>query len=911
MVSSENNSVNYTLSDAFQTLAIPFPFQANNTIYVYKGADGAITLTQGVDYSILGAGLESGGSITLTGTATDAGDFLTILRDVPITQLTDYIANDRFPAEVHERALDKLTMIAQQHERELQGAFRIPAYEGTVSPITRAQRAGKLFNFDDTGAPIFNWTVAEIIAAAQNVSGDGAPLSVSFVSALISLPVLGVPSGTPCALLGYYTPNDGGGGVLYYDSSSTATVENMLVFATSSGVGRWMRLTEDTITPLMIGCMPNSGLDETARFQAAWNIAGASGLARGRNARFYVPPGRYEVTNLVDPGYTEVFGNWMNINAGVVGGTAIIVRRPGATGFTITVSTTHPSNIHDLTMLGYSDRDSALTSKLITANAANRTTFTVATGDVPAAPALPLSYPYFGVCLFYSPENLCLGSGVVQFVNAGTGLITLMTGSDTYATVNPSDYLTTGCRVIFSPNITETNPSNGISVTGPDAMSIGIGGFNYKGRGYANLERILFYGYHVGVRFGAGVTGTRVDNIHAMNVRVAGIGSAVTGASNSDQWIGHVILGGPYYADHDNAVPETLTIKNPAYRRGVCGIWSPGAAWQIQDLVCYSHIWSIHAVKTQRTMVGVAYLDDNVCGGLYFADGVVTSAPPGFSFCMLVNQPLFQVSELPTFTKLLAGVKLFGQNARVSIGHFRNAVTGGTPNRYAYDVDIANEETTWLEITGKSVCPGGIAQFNGAGKRYADRMLSYTGASQMLVKRTDADGHEELWDRIGAAQDARMTRTGNSIDCVLSSDGTTPVGLEIQLSGGLTAFGGGIRSRNPSSGIGYSTGAGGTVTQATSKTTGVSLNRASGEIVMNGAALNAGVTVSFQLTNTAIAVNDVVALVIKSAATAGAYDCVVDNVANGNCRISVTNRSGGNLSEAIVLGFVLIKAVIA
>ena len=111
------------------------------------------------------------------------------------------------------------------------------------------------------------------------------------------------------------------------------------------------------------------------------------------------------------------------------------------------------------------------------------------------------------------------------------------------------------------------------------------------------------------------------------------------------------------------------------------------------------------------------------------------------------------------------------------------------------------------------------------------------------------------------------------------------------------------------SAIGYSTGTGGTVTQASSKSTGVTLNKRCGQITMNNASLAAAAEVSFTLTNSTIAATDVVYTCIASGATAGAYNTQVDAVANGSCRISVGNKSAGPLSEAIVLNFVVIKSV--
>ena len=109
--------------------------------------------------------------------------------------------------------------------------------------------------------------------------------------------------------------------------------------------------------------------------------------------------------------------------------------------------------------------------------------------------------------------------------------------------------------------------------------------------------------------------------------------------------------------------------------------------------------------------------------------------------------------------------------------------------------------------------------------------------------------------------------------------------------------------------LGYKAGSGGTVTQASNKTTAVTLNKINGEIVMNGAALADDATAAFTLTNSTIAATDVVIVNVASVGTAGAYQVTVGAVAAGSCSISVLNVSGGALSEAIKLNFAVIKAV--
>ena len=107
--------------------------------------------------------------------------------------------------------------------------------------------------------------------------------------------------------------------------------------------------------------------------------------------------------------------------------------------------------------------------------------------------------------------------------------------------------------------------------------------------------------------------------------------------------------------------------------------------------------------------------------------------------------------------------------------------------------------------------------------------------------------------------------------------------------------------------LGYGSGAGGTVAQATSKSTGVTLNRASGQIIMNGSALVAGEAVSFTLNNDKIAATDTIILNVASGSAAGAYGAAVDGVSAGACVITVRNHSGTSLSDSLILNFAVLK----
>jgi len=105
--------------------------------------------------------------------------------------------------------------------------------------------------------------------------------------------------------------------------------------------------------------------------------------------------------------------------------------------------------------------------------------------------------------------------------------------------------------------------------------------------------------------------------------------------------------------------------------------------------------------------------------------------------------------------------------------------------------------------------------------------------------------------------------------------------------------------------LGYSTDAQGAVTQLTSKSTGVTLNKSCGQITMNNAALGATTNVTFTLTNSAIGPRDVLILNV-SGGTTGSYNAWVSELAVGSASITVRNITGGSLSEAIVINFAII-----
>jgi hypothetical protein len=106
--------------------------------------------------------------------------------------------------------------------------------------------------------------------------------------------------------------------------------------------------------------------------------------------------------------------------------------------------------------------------------------------------------------------------------------------------------------------------------------------------------------------------------------------------------------------------------------------------------------------------------------------------------------------------------------------------------------------------------------------------------------------------------------------------------------------------------LGYSAAAQGAVTQLTSKSTAVTLNKSIGRITMNAAALVQQTNVLFQLNNNLLGPNDVVIVSVSGGGTVGAYWPYVASQTTGSAQIGLFNNTSGSLSEAVIINFAII-----
>ena len=188
--------------------------------------------------------------------------------------------------------------------------------------------------------------------------------------------------------------------------------------------------------------------------------------------------------------------------------------------------------------------------------------------------------------------------------------------------------------------------------------------------------------------------------------------------------------------------------------------------------------------------------------------------------------------------------------------------------------------------------------------RWSLQVSSSTGSQLTLSDTLATADHWSFRNKGGtfylATSSPTTFATSSVAALTIGSDGTL-IANKIKSTGS-------IFSSSATEGIGYTTGAGGSVTQSTSKSTGVTINAVSGRINTHNATLNADAEVSFTVTNSAVAAEDVVVL-SQSAGTTNAYMFFAVAMNNGTFKIQITNISASNIGEVIGINFAIIKAV--
>jgi len=170
-VSSSTTKVSLSANGTQHSFAYTFKiFAAADLEVIVRTSAGTETVqTNNTNYIVTGAGNANGGNVLFkfnTGDASNAhhdastdhrpanGTTVIIRRNLTITQGTDYVENDPFPAASHEDALDRLTMVTQQIQEEVDRSIKASTgntFSGATFTLSATDRANKIFAFDSAG----------------------------------------------------------------------------------------------------------------------------------------------------------------------------------------------------------------------------------------------------------------------------------------------------------------------------------------------------------------------------------------------------------------------------------------------------------------------------------------------------------------------------------------------------------------------------------------------------------------------------------------------------------------------------------------------------------------------------------------------------------------------------------------
>ena len=154
-VSSAVNKVSFNGNGSQTVFAYSFKiFDQNDLTVILRNASGGETVQAiSTKYTVSGVGNANGGNVTMV-TAPASGESLTIIREQPLTQGLDLVANDPFPAASFEDQLDKITFMVQQHQEELDRSVKGSKTTTITNPTfteDATARANKVFAFDASG----------------------------------------------------------------------------------------------------------------------------------------------------------------------------------------------------------------------------------------------------------------------------------------------------------------------------------------------------------------------------------------------------------------------------------------------------------------------------------------------------------------------------------------------------------------------------------------------------------------------------------------------------------------------------------------------------------------------------------------------------------------------------------------
>lgn len=166
-LSTTASRISYNGDGASVTFAFPYYFIAASDLKVLVGG---VQMALTTDYTVSGAGVSTGGSITLNVAPAVGTNNIVIYRDPDQLQASQFPSNDPFPSKTTEAALDKLTMLVQRCRDLLNRSFTLPDSDASGASTTIPTPApSKLIGWNSSGNALTNYDTTN---ASLGVAGQ-------------------------------------------------------------------------------------------------------------------------------------------------------------------------------------------------------------------------------------------------------------------------------------------------------------------------------------------------------------------------------------------------------------------------------------------------------------------------------------------------------------------------------------------------------------------------------------------------------------------------------------------------------------------------------------------------------------------------------------------------------------------
>lgn len=318
--------------------------------------------------------------------------------------------------------------------------------------------------------------------------------TVSSMRALVSSTAA---TGATVQLQGYNIVNDGGGGTFRIRAAiGGETYDNGVRFLMNDGrVAE--RVVYDRISVKAFGAR-GVATDDTAAIQAAINYCETAKIGLD------FPGGIFGITS-VTVSSCDMTGTAAPERQ--TGKGTILYHLPGATNHMIRsrpvdyAAGRNKGRRRNFSMIGNRETNIKTSCTTTILAASSRTSFTVDSTWLSNfyPQAAPTDPPYYGQCFFYTSDGQYCGHAIVQSFSAG--VVTLLTGSDCYATrTSGSATMEVGWQVSFTPYITETSGTYGTQSYYDPGMAGYAAISEEDAQYYASWENIKIECFHVGIR---------------------------------------------------------------------------------------------------------------------------------------------------------------------------------------------------------------------------------------------------------------------------------------------------------------------------------------------------------------------------------------------------------------------------